>query len=68
MYTIWRFLPLFALWPTLAFAGPNDAEWNQPARYDRPYLGMLSVLYLPQKQTIAACKAQMGKAQASMDQ
>lgn len=38
-----------------AFAGKDDAAWNPPARFDRPYDGKMTVRYIPQKQVIAAC-------------
>ena len=38
-----------------AIAGKNDAEWNPPVRFDHSYAGKLTVVYLPQKQVVAAC-------------
>lgn len=36
--------------------GPNDAEWNPPARYDHEYSGKLTERYLPQEQVVKECK------------
>jgi hypothetical protein len=38
-----------------ASAGVNDPTWNPPVRFDYPYPGKLTVIYLPQKQVVTAC-------------
>lgn len=38
-----------------ALAGPRDATWNPPSRFDHPYAGHLTVERLPQRQVVEAC-------------
>jgi hypothetical protein len=40
---------------TTAHAGPDDPEWNPPARYDHAYSGKLVLRKIPQEQLRAAC-------------
>ncbi len=40
---------------TAAHSGPDDPEWNPPARYDHAYSGKLVLRKLPQQQLRAAC-------------
>lgn len=47
-------------------AGKRDAEWNPPARFDRPYSGKLRVYKLTQKQVAIACKKLIGWATPKM--
>jgi len=41
-----------------AYAGPDDAEWNPPARYDHPYYGKLRIYqFSRQPDLVEACHA-----------
>jgi len=47
--------------------GPNDAEWNPPARYDHEYGGKLIEKYLPQEQVVKECKKLFKRFNFSLD-
>jgi len=48
-----------------AFAGKEDAEWNPPARFDRPYGGELTVRYLPPADVYFECARMLKEANGS---
>ncbi|TPN11730.1 hypothetical protein [Mesorhizobium sp. B2-1-2] len=39
-----------------AVAGPDDAEWNPPERFDHLYKGKLTIKYLPQARVQVVCE------------
>lgn len=41
---------------SMALAGPNDATWNPPKRFDHPYKGQLFERTLPQPQVVIECR------------
>jgi|SRR6185369_5070413 len=49
----------------MAVAGIDDPEWNPPYRFDHAYTGKLTVVYLPQKQVVAACAKLFAKYKVS---
>lgn len=49
-------LAMLLLFPAIAAAGPDDPEWNPPARFDHAYSGKLSLTRLPQAQVQKACQ------------
>lgn len=51
-----------------ANAGRNDATWNPPARFDKPYTGTAVKRYMPQPEVVRECdRLGNGKYKHKMD-